>query len=335
MGRTSAKRGNDSQRGSLTTSNNIVTSPQLPVQMGPGKSSSLCRPYFPARLTVRFQVTSNTAVQLNPQPQQTVTSKVTRADVGVPRKEQFNEKTSCILLVILTCWATTRAADWRVVASPNGGTQANSLSSVAATTDKDVWAVGWPYNQSLGAYRTLTEHWNGTRWSLVRSPNATSGYNLLNGVAAVAANDIWTVGQAAIGSTYNTLVQHWDGVAWSIVPSPNIAGNSNVLEAISVVSPSNIWAVGFSTDSNFINKTLTLHWDGNTWSIVPSPSLDSDILFAVDALASNDVWAVGRTKPGGYGEDRTLTMHWDGSAWTSCRVLTIVRTTTIYLASRP
>ena len=81
------------------------------------------------------------------------------------------------------------------------------------------------------------------------------------------------------------------------------------------MSPSNIWAVGFSTDSNFINKTLTLHWDGNTWSIVPSPSLDSDILFAVDALASNDVWAVGRTKPGGYGEDRTLTMHWDGSAW--------------------
>ena len=79
--------------------------------------------------------------------------------------------------------------------------------------------------------------------------------------------------------------------------------------------PSSIWAVGFSTDSNFINKTLTLHWDGNTWSIVPSPSLDSDILFAVDALASNDVWAVGRTKPGGYGEDRTLTMHWDGSAW--------------------
>jgi len=221
------------------------------------------------------------------------------------------------VLVILTLFGghSTRAADWRVVASPNGGTQANSLSSVAAATDNDVWAVGWAYNQSLGAYRTLTEHWNGTRWSLVRSSNATSGYNLLNGVAAVAANDIWTVGQAAIGSTYNTLVEHWNGVAWSIVPSPNVAGNSNVLEAISVVSANDIWAVGFSTDSNFINKTLTLHWDGNTWSIVPSPSLGSDILFAVDALASNNVWAVGRTKPGGYGEDRTLTMHWDGSAW--------------------
>jgi hypothetical protein len=221
------------------------------------------------------------------------------------------------VLIILTLLAgySARAADWETVASPNGGRQANSLSSVAAAADNDVWAVGWAYNAQLDAYRTLTEHWNGTRWSLVRSPNATSGYNLLNGVVVVAANDVWTVGQAWNGSTYNTLVEHWNGGAWSIVPSPNVTGNSNVLEAISVVSANDIWAVGFSTDSNFINNTLTLHWNGTSWSIVPSPSLDSDILFAVDALASNDVWAVGRTKPGGYGEDRTLTMHWDGSNW--------------------
>src|SRR6266853_649976 len=124
------------------------------------------------------------------------------------------------------------AADWQIVASPNSGTQANSLSSVAAATDSDVWAVGWAYNQSLGAYRTLIEHWNGTRWSLVRSPNATNGYNLLNGVAVVAANDVWTVGQAATGNTYNTLVEHWNGVAWGIVPSPNVTGRSSVLTAI-------------------------------------------------------------------------------------------------------
>jgi hypothetical protein len=221
------------------------------------------------------------------------------------------------VLIILTLLAgyPARAADWETVASPNGGRQANSLSSVAAAADNDVWAVGWAYNAQLNAYRTLTQHWNGTRWSLVRSPNATSGYNLLNDIALVAANDVWTVGQAWNGSTYNTLVEHWNGRAWSIVPSPNVIGNSNVLEAISVVSANDIWAVGFSTDSNFINNTLTLHWDGISWSIVPSPSLDSDILFALDALASNDVWAVGRTKPGGYGEDRTLTMHWDGSNW--------------------
>src|SRR6266496_3419838 len=70
------------------------------------------------------------------------------------------------VFVILTLFAghSARAADWEVVRSPNGGTQANSFSSVAAATDSDVWAVGWAFNQSLVAYRTLTEHWNGTRW---------------------------------------------------------------------------------------------------------------------------------------------------------------------------
>src|SRR5215510_5312944 len=134
-----------------------------------------------------------------------------------------------LVLSLFTAHAA-RAADWEVVASPNAGRQANSLSSVAAVADNDVWAVGWAFNQSLFAYRTLTEHWNGTRWSVVRSPNATSGYNLLNGVGVVAANDVWAVGQAAIGSTYSTMIQHWYGTSWSIVSSPNMPGFSNVLQ---------------------------------------------------------------------------------------------------------
>src|SRR5438034_6866374 len=217
------------------------------------------------------------------------------------------------ILVVLCVMAghSARAADWEVVPSPNAGRQANSLSSVAAVADNDVWAVGWAFSAQLNAYRTVTQHWNGTRWSLVRSPNETNGYNFLNGVAVVAANDVWTVGQAANGSTYSTLVEHWNGVAWSIVPSPNVAGNSNVLEAISVVSANDIWAVGYSTDSNFNNHSLTIHWNGAAWSIVPSPTVNDDILFGVDAVASNDVWAVGRSQE----EARTLTLHWNGSAW--------------------
>src|SRR6266478_336767 len=108
-----------------------------------------------------------------------------------------------VILSLLTGYSA-RAADWETVASPNAGRQANSLSSVAAVADNDVWAVGWAFNAQLNAYRTVTEHWDGTRWSLVRSPNATNGYNLLNGISVVAANDVWAIGQAANGSTYHT-----------------------------------------------------------------------------------------------------------------------------------
>src|SRR6266446_179750 len=223
-------------------------------------------------------------------------------------------RASALVLFALFVTRPVSAADWEIIASPNLGTQANSLSGVAAVADNDVWAVGWAWNNRLSAYRTVIEHWNGATWSLVRSPNATNGYNLLNGVAVVAANDVWTVGQAANGNTYKTLVEHWNGATWSIVPSPNVVGSSSVLTALSVVSANDIWAVGYSTDSNFVNRSLTMHWNGAAWSIVPSPTVDNDILFAVDAVASNDVWAVGRSRPGAY-EDRTLTLHWDGSAW--------------------
>jgi hypothetical protein len=217
---------------------------------------------------------------------------------------------ACLCLALVVGYSA-RAADWGTIASPNVGKQANTLLSVATAADNDVWAVGASYNIRLAAYRTVVEHWNGTGWSVVNSPNATSGYNLLNGVAVVAANDVWTVGQAASGSTYSTLIEHWNGVGWSVVSSPNVAGNSSVLQAVSVLSASDIWAVGYSTDSNFNNHALALHWNGSIWSIIPTPAVTDDILFAVDGIASNDVWAVGRSQ----NEAVTLTMHWNGSAW--------------------
>src|SRR5947199_5421111 len=223
-------------------------------------------------------------------------------------------RASALVLFALFVTRPVSATDWEIIASPNLGAQANSLSGVAAVADNDVWAVGWAWNNRLFAYRTVIEHWNGAGWSIVRSPNATNGYNLLNGVAVVAASDVWTVGQAANGNTYNTLVERWNGAAWSIVPSPNVTGSSSVLTAISVVSANDIWAVGYSTDNNFDNHSLTMHWNGAAWSIVSSPTVDDDILFSVDAVASNDVWAVGRSRPGG-GEDRTLTLHWNSAAW--------------------
>jgi len=100
-----------------------------------------------------------------------------------------------------------------MIAVPNPSPFTNRLRAVAAISTSDVWAVGQANTPDGLNLVTLIEHWNGTVWSVFRSPNATNGYNLLNGIALVAANDVWTVGQAANGSTYSTLVEHWDGVS--------------------------------------------------------------------------------------------------------------------------
>src|SRR5205823_198240 len=79
---------------------------------------------------------------------------------------------------------------WRYVSSPNPGSY-NIFYAVAAVATNDVWAVDFTFNGSLA--QTLIEHWNGSSWSVVSSPNVGSLYNFLQSIAVVAANDVWAV----------------------------------------------------------------------------------------------------------------------------------------------
>ena len=68
----------------------------------------------------------------------------------------------------------------------------------------------------------MIEHWNGTSWEVVPSPNGGSALNVFEAVAVVAPNDVWAVGYTQnTGGPTQTLVEHWNGTAWAIVPSPN------------------------------------------------------------------------------------------------------------------
>src|SRR5439155_2801184 len=71
------------------------------------------------------------------------------------------------------------------------------------------------------ALQTLTEHWDGSTWSIVPSPSQGTGHNYLRSVAVVGTSDIWAVGYISFGTTSQTLIEHWDGSSWSIVSNPN------------------------------------------------------------------------------------------------------------------
>src|SRR5438552_19089445 len=107
--------------------------------------------------------------------------------------------------VILTLFAgySSRAADWQLVNSPNSGNQPNSLNAVAAVAENDVWAVGASSSSDSSSSRTLIEHWNGSRWSVVRSPNPGATFNVLTAVAVVSANNVWAAGCSANNTAYS------------------------------------------------------------------------------------------------------------------------------------
>jgi hypothetical protein len=138
--------------------------------------------------------------------------------------------------------------NWSSVASPMGTT------SVTALSPTNVWAVGTVPGGTTGGYHrrplviAAIEHWDGTRWSIVASPNPAPGANSnLQGIAAISANDIWAVG--SIGAA-KTLTEHWDGISWSIIPSPSPAANQNELFAVTALRDGTVAAVGHQEDVN-------------------------------------------------------------------------------------
>jgi hypothetical protein len=208
------------------------------------------------------------------------------------------------------------AADWQVIPSPNGPRQVNELHAVSALSENNVWAVGVSYNTERTLSSSLIEHWNGSRWSVVPSPNPSGTLNILYGVAAVASNDVWAVGYAATASS-GAVIMHWNGSVWSVVPNPPSSIFMSNLLALAVISANDIWAVGSGRIGDE-DATLTLHWNGTAWSFVSSPNVTPEVdntLSGVAAIASNDVWAVGTQQPTSLTDPHTLILHWNGSAW--------------------
>src|SRR5207244_5348730 len=136
-------------------------------------------------------------------------------------------------------------SDWSIVTSPNISTTQNNLLGVTCVSASDCWTVG-SYVAGSGAPRTLIEHWDGTAWAIVASPNASLPNNVLSGVTCVSASDCWAVGYYVTGpSVYQTLIERWDGTAWTIVASPN-AAPLNILNGVTSRSASDCWSVGYS-----------------------------------------------------------------------------------------
>lgn len=212
---------------------------------------------------------------------------------------------------------------WNAVASPRVGEEGN-LQDVAVISASDAWAVGSYYGVDA-LQRTLTEHWDGSTWSVVSSPNPSTVANQLVAVSAPSSSDAWAVGQAtaaplsASGGDFTDapIIERWDGNRWVVTPNPTLGNGDHYLTGIAAISPADVWAVGYSraeSSNGVAQSPLVAHWDGSSWKVVATPATSGSIanLQSVTAIASNDVWAVGGEEGQGAG---SLIEHWNGSAW--------------------
>jgi hypothetical protein len=106
---------------------------------------------------------------------------------------------------------------WRRVASPKphgGGTASTALGFISAVSSTDVWAAGQLiYSATPQIEDTLVEHWDGTRWSIVPSPDPRPT-NHVFGLSADSGTDAWLIG-AKTGEG-GMFVEHWNGHRWTV-----------------------------------------------------------------------------------------------------------------------
>jgi len=202
-------------------------------------------------------------------------------------------------VALLEHWDGTK---WTRISAPSLGSLIGTnypLNGIGGTSATDLWAVG-----SDTAGNGLVLHYNGVKWTRVPSP--TDGHTFLHGVVATSLTDAWAVGENASG----LLVQHWDGHTWQNafngLSAPSLEG-----AAVAASSSTNAWAVGWSTAT--FNYTVTLHWNGKSWSRVTAglgvtSPIGRDHLYGVATTSATNTWACGDNHP---------MIHTNGTTWKS------------------
>jgi hypothetical protein len=211
------------------------------------------------------------------------------------------------------------AGGWTVQSTQLLGTNDNSFGAVAGSSPTDVWAAGNylpdAANSNQDATLTFAEHYDGTAWTVVRTPNTGTNFNSFYGLAAKDGY-AWAVGEY-LNSAFQdrALLEVWNGSKWTIASIPQPGRQRDMLFGASAISKDNAWVVG-DQESNGRFGTLAEHWDGGNWTVVPTPDPGGagNHLYAVDAVSANDVWAAGQSLSSG-GSDQPLVEHWDGHAW--------------------
>ena len=237
---------------------------------------------------------------------------------------------------VLSCWAVGRydvgevdldvglierwnGTSWSAVAdAPKNGGRLRRLVGVTCESANRCFAVGSENYQDF-EHTMVLEHWDGARWSQI-TPKTPVGLRSsdLGGVACASATRCFAVGYYRVKGKDRSLVEGWDGATWSQTASPNPTNAQfAVLSDVACPGPKTCFAVGDSLVHGSPVSTLVERWNGNVWSVVPSPNprgATSSGLVGVACTSASSCVAIGQYTTAG--ATRPFGEQWDGSKWT-------------------
>jgi hypothetical protein len=205
-------------------------------------------------------------------------------------------------------------ASWSIVQTAAPATFIRSnLSGIACPTAADCFGVG-SSGISTGS-GTLTEHWDGSAWSIQPTPANPGFSDYLGGIACTSATACTAVGGTFTDHGGHALAERWNGTSWSVQRTPAEPPHQNgFLFGVSCASAGSCVAVGYAEGQPIVPMAEV--WNGSSWTI-RNPVADGpgdSSLAAVSCTSASNCIAVGAgdNTPAGL---LPLAERWDGTSW--------------------
>src|SRR5262249_21548207 len=183
----------------------------------------------------------------------------------------------------------------------------------------DVWVVGDQEGQN-GKFETLAEHWNGSSWTVIPTPDPGSAGNHLYAVDAVSPDNIWAAGmQLGADSPDQGLVEHWNGRKWSAVALPAPASADLVMLDGITATASQVCVAGEADGPEGGGQPFVEGYQDGTWTIPQLPAVPDGAnwtnLWGIQ-LAGGSVWAAGTYVDPATDNNNTLVLQGTDGSWT-------------------
>jgi hypothetical protein len=181
---------------------------------------------------------------------------------------------------ILPFSAVWDGTTWQLKTVPTpSGAVFGSLNEISCTSATSCIAVGTYYTEykaGITEYRSLSETWNGTEWTIQSMPKPEDSETTLYwlGLSCLSASNCIAVGSYEKSSDkyrFHALGARWDGSSWTLQSMPAQPEKDELhLEDVSCSTTTTCLAVGFayrSTPLGYKLRSLGMNWNGAKWSV--------------------------------------------------------------------
>jgi hypothetical protein len=193
-------------------------------------------------------------------------------------KAGSNASTTSSGQALAEAWNGTSWSEQSLAPAPGTAPDLQAVSCVSVTFCAAVGNTDGSYDEPGSRNATLAEMWNGTSWTIARTPDS-GRWSSLSGVSCTSATFCIAVGfRAARSGQAGSIAEIWNGQRWRMLQTPRFPAVRNVgsdpaeLSGVSCTAANACTAVGDYFVRYLTTVPLVDRWNGRRWVVQHAPN---------------------------------------------------------------